>query len=146
MAMRATVQRLCQAITSHDPQRVADCFSSEYHCVMPMHPERSFVGSAEVLRTWTGMFRGLPDLFAAVLRAAVAGSETWSEWEMTGGTPTGTPSLIRGMVVWGEDAGAITWARAFYLDPVSDTRPAGPENVGVDERTARESAPRQVRR
>jgi hypothetical protein len=113
----ASVSRLRDAINSHDPARVAECFAPGYHCEMPLHPERGFVGADHVLANWTGMFSTIADLRATVLRATVDGPETWSEWEMAGTAPDGSPTLLRGPVIWTETDDRIGWAR-FYLDRV----------------------------
>ena len=116
MSMPTAVERLRDAINSHDPGRVAGCFSTDYRCERPMRPSEGFTGSDQVLRNWTGVFGSMPDLRADVLRAAVNGPEVWSEWEMNGTGPEG-PNVIRGVVVFTVRDDRIDWSR-FYLDPV----------------------------
>jgi hypothetical protein len=48
-----SVSRLREAINSHDPHRVADCFAPDYRCEMAMHPARGFIGSVNALQNWT---------------------------------------------------------------------------------------------
>ena len=67
------VDRLRDAINSHDPRRVADCFTADYRSEVPHRPAESFVGSGHVGENWTAIFTRLPDLHARVLRRAVAG-------------------------------------------------------------------------
>jgi hypothetical protein len=40
---------LRDAINSHDAACVADCFTENYQCDMPLHPSRSITGRARVL-------------------------------------------------------------------------------------------------
>lgn len=111
------IERLRQAINSHDPQRVADCFTPDYRSETPHRPSEGFTGSDRVLANWTAIFARLPDLRAQVLRRAAAGPELWSEWEMVGTGPDGAPALMRGPVIMTTRDGRIDWTR-FYLSPV----------------------------
>jgi hypothetical protein len=113
----ASVSRLREAINSHDPHRVADCFAQDYQCETPLHPAHGFIGSATVLRNWTALFATFARLQATVTRTATDGDETWSEWELTGSAADGTVTLLRGPVIWTEANDVITWAH-FYLDRV----------------------------
>jgi hypothetical protein len=61
----------------------------------------------------------VPDITAEVIRTAVSGDVVWSEWEMRGTRPDGTPHLLRGVIVFGVTEGRASWAR-FYLEPVDD--------------------------
>ena len=105
------------AINSHDPERVAACFTPDYRCERPLRPHEGFTGAARVRENWTGIFTGLSDLSAEILRRAHDGEEIWSEWEMRGTNPSGTPVLLRGPVILTSRDGRIDWSR-FYLDPV----------------------------
>jgi ketosteroid isomerase-like protein len=111
------IERLREAINSHDPQRVADCFTPDYRSETPHRPSEGFTGSDRVLANWTAIFARLPDLQAQVLRRAAAGPELWSEWEMVGTGPDGAPALMRGPVIMTTRDGRIDWTR-FYLSPV----------------------------
>ncbi len=112
------VARLRDAVNSHDPQRVAGCFTTDYRAEIPHRPAEGFVGSDTVAGNWAGIFARLPDLHARVLRHAVAGPEIWSEWEMTATEAPGAPVLLCGPVVMTTRGGRIDWAR-FYLGPVA---------------------------
>jgi ketosteroid isomerase-like protein len=111
------LDRLRDAIGSHDPARVAACFTEDYRAELPHHPERTFTGADQVRRNWMAMFSAVPDITAAVLRAAAGGAEIWAEWEMTGTAPNGVPVAFVGPVVLTTRDGRIAWAR-FYLDRV----------------------------
>jgi ketosteroid isomerase-like protein len=120
MTMTGTdpIERLRDAINSHDPQRVADCFTPDYRSETPHRPADGFTGSDRVLANWTAIFARLPDLRAQVLRRAAAGAELWSEWEMVGTGPGGAPVVMCGPVIMTTREGRIDWTR-FYLSPVS---------------------------
>jgi hypothetical protein len=109
---------LRDAINSHVPERVTDCFTGDYVCERPLRPVEGFIGSDQVAANWRKLFAGLPDLQAEILRHAQHGHELWSEWEMRGTDPTGATVLLRGPVVLTTRDGRIDWTR-FYLDPVT---------------------------
>jgi ketosteroid isomerase-like protein len=122
MTTHDPVERLLDAINSHDPQRVAECFTPDYRAEMPHRPAENFVGSDRVAANWAGLLGRIPDLTARVLRRAEAGAELWSEWEMTGTGPDGRPALLCGPVIMTTRDGRVASTR-FYLAPVVE--PAG---------------------
>ena len=93
------IERLRDAINSHDAARVADCFTENYQCDLPLHPSRSFTGRARVLENYQAIFAHLPDLRATVLRSCQDDSGCWSEWEVSGTSPGGIPSVMTGVVI-----------------------------------------------
>ena len=113
----ALVGRLCRATNAHDLDAVVACFASDYRNDTPAHPERGFTGSDQVRKNWQQIFAMIPDLTAEVLRYAVEGDTVWSEWEHRGTRPDGSRHVMRGVVIFGVDAGVAAWAR-FYLEPV----------------------------
>lgn len=121
----AMVHRLCQATNDHDLEALVDCFAESYVNETPAHPARGFTGREQVRRNWTQIFGAMPDLSATV-RWVEDGDTAWSEWEMRGTRPDGTPQLMRGIVIFGVDRGRAAWAR-FYLEPVDES------TAGVDE-------------
>ena len=117
-SLHVALERLRAAIDSHDPQRVADCFTPDYRSEVPLHPSRSFVGHDHVLRNWTAMFARVPDITARILRSATGDDGTlWSEWEMSGTDPSGTAAAFAGPVIVTVRDGRIDWSR-FYLEAV----------------------------
>lgn len=118
MTMQDPVERLRDAINSHDPRQVADCFTADYRCEVPHRPAEGFVGSDRVADNWAALFERLPDLDARVIRRAAAGAELWSEWEMTGTGPAGAPTHLCGPVIMTARDGRIASTR-FYLAPVA---------------------------
>ena len=113
------VERLRDAINSHDAVRVADCFTENYQCDMPMHPSRSFTGRARVRENYQALFARIPDLRATVLRSCQDESAVWSEWEMSGTSDDGTPSVIAGVVIILSVVDERIEHTRFYLDTVS---------------------------
>ncbi|MFB6808507.1 nuclear transport factor 2 family protein [Streptomyces sp. NPDC056387] len=112
------IDRLKDAINSHDPHQVADCFTTTYRSETPHRPQDGFTGNDRVLTNWTAIFGQLPDIRAEVLRRATADGELWSEWEMVGTAPDGTRAVMRGPVIMTTRDGRIDWTR-FYLSPVA---------------------------
>jgi hypothetical protein len=114
------IERLRDAINSHDAVRVADCFTENYQCDMPLHPSRSFRGRAQVLENYQEIFTRLPDMRATVLRSFQDDSGClWSEWEMSGSSGEGIQSVLSGVaIILSVIDQRIEHAR-FYLDAVS---------------------------
>ena len=117
MTVPDPIDRLRDAISSHDPSAVAACFTTDYRSEVPQRPDEGFQGSDRVAENWTAIFARIPDIEATVLRRAVSGPETWSEWEMAGTGPDGKPVVLCGPVIMTTRDGRIDWAR-FYLGPV----------------------------
>jgi len=118
--MLPTIERLRDAINSHDAARVADCFTENYQCDMPLHPSRSFTGRARVLENWQAIFARLPDLRATVLRSCQDSSGClWSEWEMSGTSREGIASLLTGVAIILSVFDQRIQHTRFYLDGVS---------------------------
>ncbi|MEY2420919.1 MAG: hypothetical protein QOI95_986 [Acidimicrobiaceae bacterium] len=117
MTPDAMVAQLRRAVDEHDLEALVDCFTDDYRNETPAHPGRGFVGRDQVRTNWQRIFTGVPDITAEVLRTAVSGDVVWSEWEMRGTRPDGTPHLLRGVIVFGVTDGRASWAR-FYLEPV----------------------------
>ncbi|MFD9595542.1 nuclear transport factor 2 family protein [Kitasatospora sp. NPDC059973] len=118
MSTNDPIDRLKDAINSHDPHRVADCFTTDYRSETPHRPQDGFTGNDRVLMNWTAIFGRLPDIRAEVLRRAATNGELWSEWEMAGTAPDGTQAVMRGPVIMTTRDGRIDWTR-FYLSPVA---------------------------
>jgi ketosteroid isomerase-like protein len=115
----ALVERLRDAINSHDAARVADCFTENYQCDMPMHPSRGFTGRARVRENYEALFARVPDLRATVLRSCQDESGVWSEWEMSGSSDDGIPSASTGVVIILSLVDERIEHTRFYLDAVS---------------------------
>ena len=120
----SVLARLERATNAHDVNVLVACFAPDYRNDTPAHPERSFTGREQVRRNWEQIFAAIPDLTAKVLRSAISGDETWTEWEHRGTRRDGSMHVMRGVVIFGLSNGLLAWAR-FYLEPVQE----GSENV-----------------
>ena len=115
--MTSMLERLRDAANSHDAERFAALFADDYESIQPVHPARSFRGSAQVRSNWTSLFKGVPDFTAEVLSAVVDGETEWGEWEWRGHYVDGSPFVVRGVMIIVAHDGVVTRAR-LYLEPV----------------------------
>jgi hypothetical protein len=86
---------------------------------MPMHPSRGFIGRARVRENYQAIFARVPDLRATVLRSCQDESGVWSEWEMSGTSDEGIPSVSTGVVIILSMVDERIEHTRFYLDAVS---------------------------
>ena len=121
MSATGILERMLQAINSHDIDAMVDCFADDYRCEMPLHPSRSFVGNDHVRQNWTDLFHRVPDIKARLLRSVEDRDTVWSEWEMTGTSTDGVNFRNGGVAILGVEDNRFALAR-FYLDPV-DSEP-----------------------
>lgn len=113
----AAVERLRDAMNSHDLESMVACFTSQYESSFPAHPDRAFQGSAQVRTNWAQIFHGVPDLTTTLLGTAVEGDTVWAEWEWKGTRRDGVPFHQRGVTIQGTSGDRLTWAR-LYMEPV----------------------------
>lgn len=117
------IDRLCEAIDSHDSERVAACFAPDYVSELPHQPGLGFTGSRRVADNWTMIFARYPDIRASVVRRAQAAAEWWSEWEFRA-TQDGAESVVlAGPVIMTMREGLIAWSR-FYIGAVTRATPS----------------------
>jgi ketosteroid isomerase-like protein len=110
-------ERLRSAVAAHDLDALVDCFAEDYVNETPVHPGRGFTGRAQVRENWGRIFAAVPDVAATTPRVTVDGATVWSEWEMTGTRPDGSPHLMRGVMIFTVADDRATQCR-FYLEPV----------------------------
>ena len=106
------MDRMLEALSSHDARRFAALFADDYVSVQPAHPDRAFTGSEQVRKNWTEVFAGVPDFHAELVGTSVDGDTLWAEWHWTG-----TGLDMAGVVLFGIRDGLIAWAR-LYVEPV----------------------------
>jgi ketosteroid isomerase-like protein len=111
------VERLLAATNARDLDALVDCFGPGYVNETPLHPARGFTGPEQVRRNWQQIFSFVPDLRATVTRQVVDEDQAWTEWEMSGTRPDGSPHLMRGVIIFTVADGRASAAR-FYLEPV----------------------------
>jgi len=118
--MGAVIDRLVDAVNGHDIEGLVSCFTDDNVNETPVHPQRGFTGNDQVRTNWTQIFAGVPDIEAVILRRAESDDLVWTEWEMSGTrSQDGGPFLMRGVVIFGVQGGAISSAR-FYVEPAED--------------------------
>src|SRR5579875_3468291 len=113
----AAVERLRDAINSHDLEAMVACFTAEYESSFPAHPDRALRGTEQVRTNWSQIFGGVPDLTARLLGTVVQGDTVWAEWEWKGTRRDGVPFHQRGVTIQGTNRNQLTWAR-LYMEPV----------------------------
>jgi ketosteroid isomerase-like protein len=128
--MTEVIERLVNAVNAYDLEGLVGCFAEDYKNETPVHPMRGFTGNEQVRKNWSQILGSIRDINAQVLREAVAGDLVWTEWDMSGKRPDGTPFLMRGVVIFGVGGGLIRSAR-FYLEPAEE------ESGDVDRHTNR---------
>jgi hypothetical protein len=111
------IEQLIAAMNRHDARAVPGLFAADYRSEQPLHPNRGFGGSEQVLANWTSVFGGVPDFFAERIASSSAGGLMWTEMRWTGTYRDGSPFLMQGVTVIGVRDDKVAWAR-LYLEPV----------------------------
>ncbi len=117
--MADVVEQLIAAMNRHDAGAVAAFFAADYRSEQPLHPNRGFGGSEQVLANWMSVFEGVPDFVAEQVASASAQGMVWSEMRWQGTYRDGAPFLMRGVIVIGLRDDEIAWAR-LYMEPVEE--------------------------
>lgn len=115
--------QLVDATNVHDVDRLVDCFAEDYDLTDPVHPARSFTGSAQVRKNWTTMFAAVPDVRLDVQDHAVTDTGFWLEASQVGTRRDGRRVDIRTVFIAAVADGRITGAH-MYAAPVE---PGGPD-------------------
>ncbi len=113
------LERLGEAMSSHDARRVASLFAEDYRSEQPVHPGRAFVGREQVLANWTSVFEGVPDFVAELRSSTVVGDTEWGEWDWRGHYADGSRFTLRGVTIMRVRDGQIVEGR-LYLEPAED--------------------------
>ena len=111
------IDRIAASTNAHDLDGLVECFAPDYVNETPVHPTRGFTGREQVRRNWAQIFAAVPDVSSEVVARAVDGDRVWSEWEMRGTRPDGSPHLMRGVIVFRVAEGLVRSVR-FFLEPV----------------------------
>lgn len=115
--MADITEQLLAAMNRHDAKAVAAFFAADYRSEQPLHPNRGFGGSQQVLSNWTSVFEGVPDFVAVQVASVTADDIVWMEMRWQGTYRDGTPFVMCGVTVLGLRDDKITWAR-LYMEPV----------------------------
>jgi ketosteroid isomerase-like protein len=125
------VRRMLAAADRHDLEAMVSQFAEDYRNTTPVHPARSFTGSAQVRKNWTALFAGLPDLTLTVHDAATGpDGKVWMEWSNRGTRPDGSVQQAAGVAIFTLRDDKIAAAQ-FYLEPVDQD--SGDVNQAVRE-------------
>lgn len=125
------VRRMLAAANRHDLEAMVSQFAEDYRNTTPVHPARSFTGSAQVRKNWTALFAGLPDLTLTVHDAATGpDGKVWMEWSNRGTRPDGSVQQAAGVAIFTLRGDKIA-AAEFYLEPVDQD--SGDVNQAVRE-------------
>lgn len=111
------IDRLVEAINSHDLDAIEACFAPAYSVTTPAHPGRSFTGRETVRRNWEGILAAHPTVRARAEPRVHSGNEIWAEWEYTSDVGEHGQFWFRGVAVTVISEGVIESAR-FYMEPV----------------------------
>ena len=117
--MGGMLERLRDAMNSHDPERMASLFADSYESYQPLHPARGFSGRAQVRTNWTSVFEGVPDFTAELLASSIDGQVEWGEWDWRGRYVDGSPFAMRGVVILRQHDGLVVHMR-LYLEQVDE--------------------------
>jgi ketosteroid isomerase-like protein len=116
------LDRLVTATNAHDIDTMVDCFAPDYALTDPVHPARSFTGSAQVRRNWTTMFDAVPDVRLDVQDVAVTDTGFWLEAAQVGTRRDGRRLEMRTVFITAVSHGQIRSAR-MYAAPVEQGGP-----------------------
>lgn len=116
------LDRLVTAANAHDIDGLVDCFAQDYALTDPVHPARSFTGSAQVRRNWTTMFAAVPDVSLDVEDVAVTDRGFWMEAAQVGTRRDGRRLETRMVFIAGVTGGRISSAH-MYAAPVEQGGP-----------------------
>jgi hypothetical protein len=61
------IERLNAAMNARDIDAFVENFHEDYDSEQPAHPDRAFVGSAQVRKNWSSIFEGVPDFSSELL-------------------------------------------------------------------------------
>ncbi|MGM9474245.1 nuclear transport factor 2 family protein [Pseudarthrobacter sp. YS3] len=114
--MSELVERLAEALNTHDLEAAAALFHDDYRSEQPAHPGRTFVGRAQMHANWQAMFAGIPDFHAELIRSVDDGNTTWSEWSWSGTRADGRDFQVRGVTLFDMTNGKITAGRLYLED------------------------------
>lgn len=115
--MNSMLERLRDAMNSHDAARLAALFAKDYQSAQPLHPGRAFGGREQVLANWSSVFEGVPDFRSELVASSSGGATEWGEWAWRGRHADGSPFAMNGVTIVVVQGGLIAEAR-LYMEPV----------------------------
>ncbi len=118
--MTEVIDRLVVAMNAHDLDAAAGLIHEDYRSEQPAHPQRAFVGRAQMLANWQAMFAGIPDFHAEVRRSVQQDDTTWTEWHWSGTRSDGTAFDMRGITLFEISHDQIVAGRLYMEDVERD--------------------------
>ena len=115
--MTTVLERMNDAVNTHDAPRLASLFADDYRSAQPLHPSRGFGGSAQVQENWSSVFEGVPDFRSELVASSVDGDVEWGEWLWHGHHVDGSPFAMRGVTIFVVRDGLVAEGR-LYMEPV----------------------------
>jgi ketosteroid isomerase-like protein len=116
--MEALIRRFHGAMNDHDVEAVVSCGADDYLSEQPAHADRNFMGTEQVRKNWTELFRGVPDFKSDLLSYAVAGEIAWTEWRWHGARIDGGVFDMRGVIIFLVRQGRFSRG-CLYMEPVT---------------------------
>jgi ketosteroid isomerase-like protein len=110
-------EQMRAALNAHDVAAFVDLFHEDYSGERPRHPGGRNIDREEVRGNWTEMIGDVPDLRVEIPAALQEGDTIWSEWRVHGTARSGAMLELRGVIIFGVEAGRVAWSRT-YLEPV----------------------------
>jgi ketosteroid isomerase-like protein len=111
------VEQMRAALDAHDLDAFVEFFHEDYSGERPRHPGSRNSNRDEVRGNWAEMIRDVPDLRVEIPDAIQDGDTIWSEWRVYGTARSGAMLELRGVIIFGVQAGRVAWSR-MYLEPV----------------------------
>ena len=115
--MSRLLERLEDAMNSHDAEQLSALFAEDYQSTQPIHANRDFGGRSQVLANWSSVFEGVPDFAATLVASSVDADTTWAEWEWRGRHTDGSSFGMRGVTILVVRDGLVAEGR-LYMEPV----------------------------
>jgi ketosteroid isomerase-like protein len=131
------VLRMADRMNAHDLDGMVAHMHPDYRSEQPFHPDRDFVGRAQMKANWGALLTGIPDMRCEVLRSTQDGTTAWSEWHWWGTLESGDPFELRGVTLFEVVDGLITAGR-LYTEQVQR------EGAGIDAAVEASSGVRPV--
>jgi ketosteroid isomerase-like protein len=110
-------EQMRAALNAHDVGAFTDLFHEDYSGERPRHPGSAKIDREEVRGNWVEMIRDVPDLRVEIPAALQEGDTIWSEWRVFGTARSGSMLELRGVIIFGVQAGRVAWSRT-YMEPV----------------------------
>ena len=123
--MTDVIERLAVAMNAHDLDATSGFIREDYRSEQPAHPNRAFVGRAQMLANWEAMFAGIPDFHAEIRRSVEDGDTVWSEWHWSGTRSDGQAFDMRGVTLF-QVADDQVAAGRLYMEDVE------PDSAGIE--------------